>query len=156
MMSFDRLLSLPTYDYVKKSIEQYQSWRLKRGLIYIDPRLFGIVRGRALKIFFVSQLMTCQHGFPQATLSVVLAVGETHEEMNAVLDFLCATWKQASYWWVWERQVSDWWSYSWRIFDCVLPTHRSYGLTWPAVLIHQKYLIHEDFTPLDPLKWYYM
>ena len=75
---------------LKKSIERTSRWA-ERGLKAHrrphDQGLFGIVQGLDLKIFAVNQLTTLSAWTSQATLSVVLAVGETHEEMNAVLDF---------------------------------------------------------------------
>ncbi len=62
---------LPTYDYVKKSIERTSRWA-ERGLKAHrrphDQGLFGIVQERALKIFAISQLMTLSAWISQATL----------------------------------------------------------------------------------------
>ena len=91
MMSFDECPQFyQPYDYVKKSIERTSRWA-ERGLKAHrrphDQGLFGIVQGAGfedLRRQSAHDLVSMD--FPGYSIGG-LAVGETHEEMNAVLDF---------------------------------------------------------------------
>ena len=91
MMSFDECPQFyQPYDYVKKSIERTSRWT-ERGLKAHrrphDQGLFGIVQGAGfedLRRQSAHDLVSMD--FPGYSIGG-LAVGETHEEMNAVLDF---------------------------------------------------------------------
>ena len=78
------------YDYVKKSIERTSRWA-ERGLKAHrrphDQGLFGIVQGAGFEdLRRQSSHDLVSMDFPGYSIGG-LAVGETHEEMNAVLDF---------------------------------------------------------------------
>ena len=91
MMSFDECPQFyQPYDYVKNSIERTSRWA-ERGLKAHrrphDQGLFGIVQGAGfedLRRQSAQDLVSMD--FPGYSIGG-LAVGETHEEMNAVLDF---------------------------------------------------------------------
>jgi len=89
MMSFDECPQFyQPYDYVKKSIERTSRWAergLKAHLRPHDQGLFGIVQGAGfedLRRQSAHDLVSMD--FPGYSIGG-LAVGETHEEMNAVL-----------------------------------------------------------------------
>lgn len=90
-MSFDECPQFyQPYDYVKKSIERTSRWA-ERGLKAHrrphDQGLFGIVQGAGFKDLrrqSASDLVSMD--FPGYSIGG-LAVGESHKEMNEVLDF---------------------------------------------------------------------
>lgn len=161
MMSFDECLQFyQPYDYVKKSIERTSRWA-ERGLNAHrrphDQGLFGIVQGAGFEdLRRQSARDLVSMDFPGYSIGG-LAVGETHDEMNAVLDFtvpmlpndkpryLMGVGAPDSLIEAVIRGVD--------MFDCVLPTRIARNgtcMTSQGRLVVKNAKFAEDFTPLDP------
>ena len=134
MMSFDECPQFyQPYDYVKKSIERTSRWA-ERGLKAHrrphDQGLFGIVQG--------------------------LAVGESHKEMNAVLDFTVPMLPENKPRYLMgvgaPDSLIDGVIRGVDMFDCVLPTRIARNgtcMTSEGRLVVKNAAYAEDFTPLD-------
>ena len=143
MMSFDECPQFyQPYDYVKNSIERTSRWA-ERGLKAHrrphDQGLFGIVQGAGfedLRRQSAQDLVSMD--FPGYSIGG-LAVGETHEEMNAVLDFTVPLLPENK-----PRYL---------MYDCVLPTRIARNgtcMTSQGRLVVKNAAYAEDFSPIDP------
>jgi len=160
MMSFDECPQFyQPYDYVKKSIERTSRWA-ERGLKAHrrphDQGLFGIVQGAGfedLRRQSAHDLVSMD--FPGYSIGG-LAVGETHEEMNAVLDFttqllpenkpryLMGVAPPANILEAIDRGVD--------MMDCVMPTRNGRNgmlFTWKGVVNIKNRKWRNCFMPID-------
>ena len=161
MMSFDECPQFyQPYDYVKKSIERTSRWA-ERGLKAHrrphDQGLFGIVQGAGfedLRRQSAQDLVSMD--FPGYSIGG-LAVGETHEEMNAVLDFTTQLLPENKPRYLMgvgaPDSLIDGVIRGVDMFDCVLPTRIARNgtcMTSQGRLVVKNAQFAEDFTPLDP------
>ncbi|CIV67608.1 queuine tRNA-ribosyltransferase [Streptococcus pneumoniae] len=161
MMSFDECPQFyQPYDYVKKSIERTSRWA-ERGLKAHrrphDQGLFGIVQGAG----FEDLRRQSAHDLVSMDFSGYsiggLAVGETHEEMNAVLDFTTQLLPENKPRYLMgvgaPDSLIDGVIRGVDMFDCVLPTRIARNgtcMTSQGRLVVKNAQFAEDFTPLDP------
>ena len=161
MMSFDECPQFyQPYDYVKKSIERTSRWA-ERGLKAHrrphDQGLFGIVQGAGfedLRRQSAQDLVSMD--FPGYSIGG-LAVGESHEEMNAVLDFTTPPLPENKPRYLMgvgaPDSLIDGVIRGVDMFDCVLPTRIARNgtcMTSQGRLVVKNAQFAEDFTPLDP------
>ena len=161
MMSFDECPQFyQPYDYVKKSIERTSRWA-ERGLKAHrrphDQGLFGIVQGAGfedLRRQSAQDLVSMD--FPGYSIGG-LAVGESHEEMNAVLDFTTPLLPENKPRYLMgvgaPDSLIDGVIRGVDMFDCVLPTRIARNgtcMTSQGRLVVKNAQFAEDFTPLDP------
>lgn len=160
MMSFDECPQFyQPYDYVKNSIERTSRWA-ERGLKAHgrphDQGLFGIVQGAGfedLRRQSAQDLVSMDF----AGYSIGgLAVGETHEEMNAVLDFTTPMLPENKPRYLMgvgaPDSLIDAVIRGVDMFDCVLPTRIARNgtcMTSEGRLVVKNAKYAEDFTPLD-------
>ena len=161
MMSFDECPQFyQPYDYVKKSIERTSRWAergLKAHCRPHDQGLFGIVQGAGfedLRRQSAHDLVSMD--FPGYSIGG-LAVGETHEEMNAVLDFTTQLLPENKPRYLMgvgaPDSLIDGVIRGVDMFDCVLPTRIARNgtcMTSQGRLVVKNAQFAEDFTPLDP------
>ena len=160
MMSFDECQQFyQPYDYVKKSIERTSRWA-ERGLKAHnrphDQGLFGIVQGAGfedLRRQSAQDLVSMD--FPGYSIGG-LAVGESHEEMNAVLDFTTPLLPENKPRYLMgvgaPDSLIDGVIRGVDMFDCVLPTRIARNgtcMTSEGRLVVKNAQFEEDFTPLD-------
>ena len=160
MMSFDECPQFyQPYDYVKKSIERTSRWA-ERGLKAHrrphDQGLFGIVQGAGfedLRRQSAQDLVSMD--FPGYSIGG-LAVGESHEEMNAVLDFTTPMLPENKPRYLMgvgaPDSLIDGVIRGVDMFDCVLPTRIARNgtcMTSEGRLVVKNAQFAEDFTPLD-------
>ena len=160
MMSFDECPQFyQPYDYVKKSIERTSRWA-ERGLKAHrrphDQGLFGIVQGAGfedLRRQSAQDLVSMD--FPGYSIGG-LAVGESHEEMNAVLDFTTPLLPENKPRYLMgvgaPDSLIDGVIRGVDMFDCVLPTRIARNgtcMTSEGRLVVKNAQFEEDFTPLD-------
>ena len=160
MMSFDECPQFyQPYDYVKKSIERTSRWA-ERGLKAHsrphDQGLFGIVQGAGfedLRRQSAQDLVSMD--FPGYSIGG-LAVGESHEEMNAVLDFTTPMLPENKPRYLMgvgaPDSLIDGVIRGVDMFDCVLPTRIARNgtcMTSEGRLVVKNAQFEEDFTPLD-------
>ena len=161
MMSFDECPQFyQPYDYVKKSIERTSRWA-ERGLKAHrrphDQGLFGIVQGAGFEdLRRQSAQDLVGMDFPGYSLGG-LAVGESHEEMNAVLDFTTPLLPENKPRYLMgvgaPDSLIDGVIRGVDMFDCVLPTRIARNgtcMTSQGRLVVKNAQFAEDFTPLDP------
>jgi queuine tRNA-ribosyltransferase len=161
MMSFDECPQFyQPYDYVKASVERTSRWA-ERGLNahkrWRDQGLFGIVQGAGfedLRRQSASDLTSMDF----AGYSIGgLAVGESHQEMNAVLDFTTPMLPEDKPRYLMgvgaPDSLIDGVIRGIDMFDCVLPTRIARNGTlmtsFGRVNIRNAQYAH-DFTALDP------
>ena len=161
MMSFDECPPFDeSYDYIKKSIERTTRWA-ERGLKahhnWEKQGLFGIVQGGGYKD------LRLQHARDLSSMDFSgysiggLSVGETHEEMYEVLDYLTPELPENKTRYLMGvgtpaamiesviRGVD--------IFDCVLPTRiarNGTAMTSQGRVVIKNAQYARDWTPLDP------
>ena len=160
MMSFDECPQFyQPYDYVKKSIERTSRWA-ERGLKAHrrphDQGLFGIVQGAGFKDLrrqSASDLVSMD--FPGYSIGG-LAVGESHKEMNEVLDFTVPMLPENKPRYLMgvgaPDSLIDGVIRGVDMFDCVLPTRIARNgtcMTSEGRLVVKNAAYAEDFTPLD-------
>lgn len=160
MMSFDECPQFyQPYDYVKASIERTSRWA-ERGLKAHrrpqDQGLFGIVQGAGfedLRRQSTADLVSMD--FPGYSIGG-LAVGESHEEMNAVLDFTTPLLPENKPRYLMgvgaPDSLIDGVIRGVDMFDCVLPTRIARNgtcMTSRGRLVVKNAQYAEDFTPLD-------
>ena len=161
MMSFDECPQFyQPYDYVKASVERTSRWA-ERGLTahqrQADQGLFGIVQGAGfeeLRRQSASDLISMDF----AGYSIGgLAVGESHKEMNAVLDFTTPLLPENKPRYLMgvgaPDSLIDGVIRGIDMFDCVLPTRiaRNGTLMTSFGRVNIKNAKYEhDFTTLDP------
>ena len=160
MMSFDECPQFyQPYDYVKNSIERTSRWAergLKAHRRSHDQGLFGIVQGAGfedLRRQSAQDLVSMDF----AGYSIGgLAVGETHEEMNAVLDFTTPMLPENKPRYLMgvgaPDSLIDAVIRGVDMFDCVLPTRIARNgtcMTSEGRLVVKNAKYAEDFTPLD-------
>ncbi|OFI48611.1 tRNA guanosine(34) transglycosylase Tgt [Floricoccus tropicus] len=160
MMSFDECPQFyQPYDYVKASVERTSRWA-ERGLNAHAKKdsqgLFGIVQGAGfedLRRQSAQDLVSMD--FPGYSIGG-LAVGESHEEMNAVLDFttpMLPTNKPRYLMGVGAPDsLIDGVIRGIDMFDCVLPTRIARNgtcMTSRGRLVVKNAQYAEDFRPLD-------
>ena len=145
---------------MKKSIERTSRWA-ERGLKAHrrphDQGLFGIVQGAGfedLRRQSAHDLVSMD--FPGYSIGG-LAVGETHEEMNAVLDFTTQLLPENKPRYLMgvgaPDSLIDGVIRGVDMFDCVLPTRIARNgtcMTSQGRLVVKNAQFAEDFTPLDP------
>ena len=161
MMSFDECPQFyQPYDYVKKSIERTSRWA-ERGLKAHrrphDQGLFGIVQGAGFEdLRRQSAQDLVGMDFPGYSIGG-LAVGESHEEMNAVLDFTTPLLPENKPRYLMgvgaPDSLIDGVIRGVDMFDCVLPTRIARNgtcMTSQGRLVVKNAQFAEDFTPLDP------
>ncbi|MCC9747709.1 tRNA guanosine(34) transglycosylase Tgt, partial [Streptococcus agalactiae] len=148
------------YDYVKKSIERTSRWA-ERGLNAHrrphDQGLFGIVQGAGFEdLRRQSARDLVSMDFPGYSIGG-LAVGETHDEMNAVLDFTVPMLPNDKPRYLMgvgaPDSLIDAVIRGVDMFDCVLPTRIARNgtcMTSQGRLVVKNAKFAEDFTPLDP------
>ena len=161
MMSFDECPQFyQPYDYVKASVERTSRWA-ERGLAAhkrpAEQGLFGIVQGagfKDLRTQSAHDLMSMDF----AGYSIGgLAVGESHKEMNEVLDFTTPLLPEDKPRYLMgvgaPDSLIDGVIRGVDMFDCVLPTRIARNGTlmtsFGRVNIRNAQYEH-DFTPLDP------
>ena len=160
MMSFDECPQFyQPYDYVKKSIERTSRWA-ERGLKAHrrphDQGLFGIVQGAGFEdLRRQSAADLVGMDFPGYSIGG-LAVGETHDEMNAVLDFTTPLLPENKPRYLMgvgaPDSLIDGVIRGIDMFDCVLPTRIARNgtcMTSEGRLVVKNAKYEEDFTPLD-------
>lgn len=161
MMSFDECPQFyQPYDYVKQSIERTSRWA-ERGLKAHqrphDQGLFGIVQGAGfedLRRQSAQDLVSMDF----AGYSIGgLAVGESHDEMNAVLDFTTPLLPGNKPRYLMgvgaPDSLIDGVIRGVDLFDCVLPTRIARNgtcMTSYGRLVVKNAQFAEDFSPLDP------
>jgi len=161
MMSFDECPQFyQPYDYVKNSIERTSRWA-ERGLKAHrrphDQGLFGIVQGAGfedLRRQSAQDLVSMD--FPGYSIGG-LAVGETHEEMNAVLDFTVPLLPENKPRYLMgvgaPDSLIDGVIRGVDMYDCVLPTRIARNgtcMTSQGRLVVKNAAYAEDFSPIDP------
>ncbi|WP_347105823.1 tRNA guanosine(34) transglycosylase Tgt [Streptococcus salivarius] len=161
MMSFDECPQFyQPYDYVKNSIERTSRWA-ERGLKAHhrphDQGLFGIVQGAGfedLRRQSAQDLVSMD--FPGYSIGG-LAVGETHEEMNAVLDFTVPLLPENKPRYLMgvgaPDSLIDGVIRGVDMYDCVLPTRIARNgtcMTSQGRLVVKNAKYAEDFSPIDP------
>ena len=161
MMSFDECPQFyQPYDYVKNSIERTSRWA-ERGLKAHrrphDQGLFGIVQGAGfedLRRQSAQDLISMD--FPGYSIGG-LAVGETHEEMNAVLDFTVPLLPENKPRYLMgvgaPDSLIDGVIRGVDMYDCVLPTRIARNgtcMTSQGRLVVKNAAYAEDFSPIDP------
>ena len=160
MMSFDECPQFyQPYDYVKKSIERTSRWAergLKAHTRPHDQGLFGIVQGAGfedLRRQSAQDLVSMD--FPGYSIGG-LAVGESHEEMNAVLDYTTPLLPENKPRYLMgvgaPDSLIDGVIRGVDMFDCVLPTRIARNgtcMTSEGRLVVKNAQFEEDFTPLD-------
>lgn len=162
IMSFDECPQFyQPYDYVKASVERTSRWA-ERGLqAHKNPEtqgLFGIVQGaghKDLREQSAKDLVAMD--FPGYSIGG-LAVGESHEEMNSVLDFTVPFLPENKPRYLMgvgaPDSLIDGVIRGVDMFDCVLPTRiaRNGTLMTSFGRVNIKNAKYErDFTPLDPV-----
>ncbi|MFZ2577481.1 MAG: tRNA guanosine(34) transglycosylase Tgt [Lactococcus hircilactis] len=162
MMSFDECPQFyQPYDYVKNSIERTSRWA-ERGLRahqrWHDQGLFGIVQGAGFKDLreqSARDLMSMD--FSGYSIGG-LAVGESHKEMNAVLDYTTVLLPEDKPRYLMgvgaPDSLIDGVIRGVDMFDCVLPTRiaRNGTLMTHFGRVNIKNAKYEyDFTTLDPM-----
>ncbi|WEV45078.1 tRNA guanosine(34) transglycosylase Tgt [Streptococcaceae bacterium ESL0687] len=160
MMSFDECPQFyQPYDYVKASIERTSRWA-ERGLrAHENPDrqgLFGIVQGAGfedLRRQSAQDLISMD--FPGYSIGG-LAVGESHEEMNAVLDFTAPMLPANKPRYLMgvgaPDSLIDGVIRGIDMFDCVLPTRIARNgtcMTSNGRLVVKNAQFAEDFRPID-------
>ncbi|WEV60574.1 tRNA guanosine(34) transglycosylase Tgt [Streptococcaceae bacterium ESL0729] len=160
MMSFDECPQFyQPYDYVKASIERTSRWA-ERGLrAHENPDrqgLFGIVQGAGfedLRRQSAQDLISMD--FPGYSIGG-LAVGESHEEMNAVLDFTAPMLPSNKPRYLMgvgaPDSLIDGVIRGIDMFDCVLPTRIARNgtcMTSNGRLVVKNAQFAEDFRPID-------
>ncbi len=162
MMSFDECPPFyQPYDYVKASVERTSRWA-ERGLNAHrrpnDQGLFGIVQGAGFEdLRRQSARDLTSMDFAGYSIGG-LAVGESHKEMNAVLDFTTPMLPEDKPRYLMgvgaPDSLIDGVIRGVDMFDCVLPTRIARNGTLMAhfgrVNIRNAKYEH-DFTPLDPM-----
>lgn len=161
MMSFDECPQFyQPYDYVKNSIERTSRWAergLKAHCRPHDQGLFGIVQGAGfedLRRQSAQDLVSMD--FPGYSIGG-LAVGETHEEMNAVLDFTVPLLPENKPRYLMgvgaPDSLIDGVIRGVDMYDCVLPTRIARNgtcMTSQGRLVVKNAKYAEDFSPIDP------
>lgn len=161
MMSFDECPQFyQPYDYVKNSIERTSRWAergLKAHRRSHDQGLFGIVQGAGfedLRRQSAQDLVSMD--FPGYSIGG-LAVGETHEEMNAVLDFTVPLLPENKPRYLMgvgaPDSLIDGVIRGVDMYDCVLPTRIARNgtcMTSQGRLVVKNAAYAEDFSPIDP------
>lgn len=162
MMSFDECPQFyQPYDYVKQSIERTTRWAergLKAHQRWQDQGLFGIVQGAGYKdLREQSARDLTSMDFSGYSIGG-LAVGETHAEMNAVLDYMDALLPENKPRYLMgvgaPDSLIDGVIRGIDMFDCVLPTRiaRNGTLMTHFGRVNIKNAKYEhDFTTLDPM-----
>ena len=162
MMSFDECPQFyQPYDYVKNSIERTTRWAergLKAHRRWNDQGLFGIVQGAGYKdLREQSARDLTSMDFSGYSIGG-LAVGESHAEMNAVLDFTTPMLPEDKPRYLMgvgaPDSLIDGVIRGVDMFDCVLPTRiaRNGTLMTHFGRVNIKNAKYEhDFTPLDPM-----
>ncbi|CAM3187851.1 tRNA guanosine(34) transglycosylase Tgt [Lactococcus hircilactis] len=162
MMSFDECPQFyQPYDYVKNSIERTSRWA-ERGLRahqrWHDQGLFGIVQGAGFKdLREQSARDLTSMDFSGYSIGG-LAVGESHKEMNAVLDYTTVLLPEDKPRYLMgvgaPDSLIDGVIRGVDMFDCVLPTRiaRNGTLMTHFGRVNIKNAKYEyDFTTLDPM-----
>ena len=161
MMSFDECPQFyQPYDYVKNSIERTSRWAergLKAHCRPHDQGIFGIVQGAGfedLRRQSAQDLVSMD--FPGYSIGG-LAVGETHEEMNAVLDFTVPLLPENKPRYLMgvgaPDSLIDGVIRGVDMYDCVLPTRIARNgtcMTSQGRLVVKNAKYAEDFSPIDP------
>jgi tRNA-guanine transglycosylase, queuosine-34-forming len=160
MMSFDECPQFyQPYDYVKASVERTSRWA-ERGLNAHSRRqeqgLFGIVQGAGfedLRRQSAQDLVSMD--FPGYSIGG-LAVGESHKEMNEVLDFTTPLLPENKPRYLMgvgaPDSLIDGVIRGVDMFDCVLPTRIARNgtcMTSRGRLVVKNAVYAEDFRPLD-------
>lgn len=160
IMSFDECPPFnESYDYIKKSIERTSRWA-ERGLQAhkkpAEQGLFGIIQGggyKDLRLQSAKDLMSMD--FPGYSIGG-LSVGETKEEMNAVLDYLTSVIPDEKPRYLMgvgaPDSLIDGVIRGIDMFDCVLPTRIARNgtcMTSKGRLVVKNAKFERDFRPLD-------
>lgn len=160
IMSFDECPPFnESYDYIKKSIERTSRWA-ERGLQAhkkpAEQGLFGIIQGggyKDLRLQSAKDLMSMD--FPGYSIGG-LSVGETKEEMNAVLDYLTPVIPDEKPRYLMgvgaPDSLIDGVIRGIDMFDCVLPTRIARNgtcMTSKGRLVVKNAKFERDFRPLD-------
>ncbi|MDR0298636.1 MAG: tRNA guanosine(34) transglycosylase Tgt [Streptococcaceae bacterium] len=162
MMSFDECPQFyQPYDYVKNSIERTSRWAergMKAHKRWGDQGLFGIVQGAGYKeLREQSARDLTSMDFSGYSIGG-LAVGETHAEMNAVLDYTVELLPEGKPRYLMgvgaPDSLIDGVIRGIDMFDCVLPTRIARNGTAMTHFgrVNLRNAQHErDFTTLDPM-----